>query len=81
VKIPQELVGRTLIESGVRAQTGCLVVAIDTPAGTQALPPPDMPLPADGDLLLVGDEDAENRFLTRYRTGTNRITITKRTES
>lgn len=67
VKIPPELVGRTLMESGVRAQTGCLVVAIDTPTGSQALPPPDQRLPQEGDLLLVGDEDAETRFLTRYR--------------
>ena len=67
VKIPAELAGRSLKDIGLRAQTGCLVVAIDTPAGTQALPPPDQPLPADGDLLLVGDVDAEARFLARYR--------------
>lgn len=67
VKIPPELVGRTLRESGIRAQTGCLVVAIDTPEGTRALPPPDQPLPAVGELLLVGDDEAEGRFLSRYR--------------
>jgi Trk K+ transport system NAD-binding subunit len=81
VKIPTELAGRTLQESGLRAQIGCLVVAIDTPAGTQALPPPDQPLPAVGDLLLVGDEDAEARFLTRYRPTECYTGVSQRTES
>jgi len=81
VKIPPELVGRTLRDANVRAQTGCLVVAIDTPAGTQALPPPDQPLPGDGDLLLVGDEDAEARFLARYRPTERHTGMWKRTES
>jgi voltage-gated potassium channel len=81
VKIPAELVGRTLKDAGVRAQTGCLVVAIDTPAGTQALPPPDQLLPADGDLLLVGDEDAEARFLARYRPTERHTGVFKRTEA
>lgn len=67
VKIPTELAGRSLKDANLRSQTGCFVVALDTPAGTQALPPPDMPLPSDGDLLLVGDDEAEARFLARYR--------------
>lgn len=81
VKIPAELAGRTLMESGVRAQTGCLVVAIDTPAGTQALPPPNQPLPSEGDLLLVGDQDAEARFLARYHPAQIHVGVSKRTES
>ncbi len=69
VRIPPQLAGKSLIESNVRAVTGCLVVAINTEAGTEALPPPDKPLPEIGELLLVGDEDAESRFLHHYRTG------------
>jgi Trk K+ transport system NAD-binding subunit len=67
VKIPREIAGKTLIEAGIRAQTGCMVVAVDTAHGTQALPPPDVPLPMEGELLLVGDYEAEARFLARYR--------------
>jgi Trk K+ transport system NAD-binding subunit len=67
VPIPPQLVGRTLADCAVRSQTGCLVVAIHTPEGTEALPPPDRPLPAHGDLLLVGDGEAEAHFLERYR--------------
>ena len=57
------------------------VVLLATPAGTQALPPPDQPLPADGDLLLVGDEDAEARFLARYRPTERHTGAWKRTEA
>ncbi len=67
VRIPAQIAGKTLIESNVRAQTGCSVVAINTEAGTEALPPPDKPLPEHGELLLVGDEDAESRFLSHYK--------------
>jgi K+/H+ antiporter YhaU regulatory subunit KhtT len=68
VRIPSQLAGKTLIEANVRAITGCLVVAINTEAGTETLPSPDKPLPEIGELLLIGDEDAESRFLAHYRT-------------
>ncbi len=67
VPIPTQLVGKTLAEAGVRSLTGCMVVAIHTAAGTEALPPPDRPLPDEGDLLLVGDSESAARFLARYR--------------
>jgi Trk K+ transport system NAD-binding subunit len=73
VRIPPQLFGKTLIEANVRAVTGCLVVAIDTEAGTEALPPPDKPLPDHGELLLVGDEDAESRFLNHYRSESTKV--------
>ena len=69
VRIPEQLIGKTLAESAVRAQTECMVVAIQTPENTEVLPPPERVFPAEGDLLLVGDGDTETRFLTRYPGG------------
>jgi Trk K+ transport system NAD-binding subunit len=71
VRIPEQLIGKTLAESAVRAQTECMVVAIQTPENTEVLPPPERVFPAEGDLLLVGDGDTETRFLTRYPGGTS----------
>lgn len=69
VPVPPELVGRTLQQSQVRESTGCTVVAIADDEGFQSNPDARVPLPADADLVLIGDGDSEDRFLRRYRTG------------
>ena len=70
VPVPSELAGRTLVQARIREDTGCTVVALITPDGFQANPDPTVPLPHGGDLALIGDNESEHRFLSRYRTTT-----------
>lgn len=64
--VPPRLVGRTLLESDIRADTGCSVVAVRSGAGLAVNPDPAAPLPADAELLLIGTTDSEKRFLSRF---------------
>jgi voltage-gated potassium channel len=66
--VPPSLVGRTLAESSIRESTGCSVVALELSSGTttQINPSPDVPLPADAELILIGTTEAEKRFVSRF---------------
>lgn len=68
VPVPSRLAGKTLIEAGIREHTGCTVVARISRDGFEPNPDPHEPLPATGQLVLIGDSESEHRFLSRYRT-------------
>jgi len=60
--IPKELAGKTLAESHVHRRTECNVVAIESAGQIAGNPDPHTPLPASGELILVGTNVAESRF-------------------
>lgn len=66
MNIPEALAGRTLGEAAIRETTNCNVVAIDTPDGLIVNPPPNTRLPLGARIIVIGDADAEERFLERF---------------
>ncbi len=64
--VPAALAGRRLSEVHLRRETGCNVVAVERNGDVEANPPADLVLPADGDLVLIGDLEAEARYAARY---------------
>lgn len=66
VRAPKSLVGRTLAEINLPAQTGCTVIALYTNGEMQTNPPVHEPLPQNAHLVLIGHVEAEERFLMRY---------------
>ena len=66
VNVPRELAGKTLVQSSLREQTGCAVVAIRTSAGMEVIPDPQKPLPAEGELLLIASTEAARAFFDKY---------------
>ena len=74
VALPRSLAGRKLIETTVRGETGASVVAVIPAAeagtvGTEAMlvnPDPTVPLPVHGELLLMGDKQAERLFKEKF---------------
>jgi voltage-gated potassium channel len=66
VPMPRSLAGRRLRETDIPTRTGCYVVGISEDGSFDASPDPDTPLPTDAELLLIGDEAGEERFLDRY---------------
>jgi voltage-gated potassium channel len=67
VAVPTELAGRTLVEARIRENTGCTVVAVAKDGALVSNPDAREPLPAASDLVLIGDSESEDRFLSRYR--------------
>ncbi len=66
IKLPLSLTGKTLANSGIRAKTGCNVVAIFGENGMQFNLDPNSPLPAEAEIILIGSAAAESRFLDIY---------------
>lgn len=64
--VPAELVGRSLAEARLREETGCTVVAVARGDTVEGNPSARAALPADGELVLIGDDDAMDRFRDRY---------------
>ena len=66
-QMPKRLAGRTLREADIHAQTGCHIVAVGRDDRMQINPDADAPLPAEGDLVIIGSAESEKLFLERYR--------------
>jgi voltage-gated potassium channel len=66
VPVPERLAGRPLAEAGIREETGCSVVAVCASGTDGAAPEPGTTLPPGGEMVLIGDAEAEARFLGRY---------------
>lgn len=64
--IPPELVDKPLGVTHIRRDTGCNVVAIEADGLIVGNPDKSVRLPAGGSLLLIGDDDADDRFAERY---------------
>ena len=69
VGMPAELAGRSLAESELREHTGCTVLAVRHAGRMEVRFDVTAPLPADAELILIGDREAEERFLSRYSRG------------
>lgn len=63
--MPRALRGRSLRQVQIAQRTGCQVVALYRD-GQFEVPDHDAPLTSDAELLVIGDEAAEQRFVERY---------------
>jgi voltage-gated potassium channel len=69
VPVPASLAGRQLRHTAIRETTGCSLIGITRDGVCSTQLEPERELPLDGELVLIGDEQAEDRFLERYVTG------------
>lgn len=66
LKAPPKLVGKNLIQSGIRPNSGCNVAALYRD-GKMIIPPdPETILRADDEIVLIGSEGEEEVFRRRY---------------
>lgn len=66
VRMPAPLAGRSLAESRFRQLTGCNVVAIVQNGKVDAQLDPHRPLPAEAELIVVGDAESEAKFFSEF---------------
>jgi len=64
--MPPAMAGRSLMELAVRQKTGCNVIAVSRDGGLEVNPDAARPLPASGEVYVVGDAESEERFLERF---------------
>jgi Trk K+ transport system NAD-binding subunit len=65
-KVPGSLAGRSLAEAGIRRETGVNVMAVRHEGRSSIQVDVQAPLPADAELILIGDREAEGRFFAKY---------------
>lgn len=68
VRIPGSLSGKTIMESGIRQQTGCTIIALTVDNDMQISPDPYQPLPVGGELILIGSTQGESTFISTFVT-------------
>ncbi|MEO1021969.1 MAG: NAD-binding protein [Bacteroidota bacterium] len=69
LKTPSKIAGKTLIEADIRHETGCNLIAY-TSDGEQIINPnPNEPIPEHSDLILIGETEAEQKFIDTFANG------------
>lgn len=66
--VPESLVGKSLDNSGIRELTECSVVAIKEDGVLSINPDPQMPIKPSTELILIGTEEGERKFLKHFET-------------
>lgn len=67
VNTPTHLVGKALKDSSIRQETGCNVLSIRTEDDQIINPKPDLEIPAESELVLVGTNEDEKKFMDLFR--------------
>lgn len=69
VNVPSEVVGKQIMDCGIREKTGCTIIGYHQDNGLQPNPRPDTVLQADHEMVMIGDWEARNRYFQTYQTG------------
>jgi len=67
VAVPSQLAGKTLAQSGIGAETGLVVLAVHVGNGSNGELSPNVPLPVDGEITLLGTPRQLMSFKRRYQ--------------
>lgn len=65
--VPKELAGKTIAQANIRQRTSCTIIGVDNHEGTMTNPSPDMVLPLESELVLVGTPLGESEFLKLFQ--------------
>jgi Trk K+ transport system NAD-binding subunit len=66
VKVPKQLSGKSILQSSIRKETGCTVIAIKENEETKINPDPHDLLNSGAEIILIGTVDSENKFFEIY---------------
>ena len=66
INTPAHLVGKSLKDSAIRQDTGCNVLSITTEDNQIINPKPDLEIPGESELVLVGTNEDEKKFMDLF---------------
>ena len=67
--VPSSLAGRSIADAEVRERSGVSIVAVLQGDHIEVNSDPAAPLPGDAEILVIGSEEAEARFLDIFAHG------------
>jgi K+/H+ antiporter YhaU regulatory subunit KhtT len=65
-KVHSSLAGSSLVESGIRENTGCSVIAIHRAGSMQINPDPSKALRNNDEIIMIGTAESEKKFVAMY---------------
>jgi K+/H+ antiporter YhaU regulatory subunit KhtT len=65
-KVHPLLAGKSLLESNIRENTGCSVIAFLRHGNLHINPDPDEIMAAEDEMIMIGTADSEKSFVARY---------------
>ena len=68
VKVPNNLVGKSISGSSIKRLTGCSVISVGKNGALKTNPEPATPLSLGEEMVLIGSMESEREFLKRYGT-------------
>lgn len=68
-RVPKSLIGKRIIDSGLREATGCTIVGYRDDQGLTANPPATTVLQGSHELVLIGDVEAHEAFRQKFAEG------------
>ncbi len=66
VNVPEEVVGKRIMECGIREKTGCTIIGYHDSETLQPNPRPETVLEKGREMLMIGDWESRNRFFKAY---------------
>ena len=66
VNVPEEVVGKRIMECGIREKTGCTIIGYHEGDTLQPNPRPDTVLEKGREMLMIGDWESRNNFFKVY---------------
>ncbi len=67
VKTPKVLTGKTIKYASIQEECGCRVIGISINGSMMINPFTETILPADGEIILIGSVESEEKFFRRYK--------------
>jgi voltage-gated potassium channel len=67
VKTPKALAGKSIKYAALREECGCSVIGVSDKGTMMINPYFETALPADGEMILIGSVESEEKFFRRYR--------------
>jgi voltage-gated potassium channel len=66
LKVPEELVGKSIKETEIRKETGCTIIGIKKDGKMMINPEPQIEIPEHSEIILIGTVSSENKFFEIY---------------
>jgi Trk K+ transport system NAD-binding subunit len=67
VKTPKALIGKTIKYASIQEECGCSVIGVNAHGSMTINPFVETLLPADGEIILIGSVESEEKFFRRYK--------------
>lgn len=67
VKTPKALRGKTINYASIQEECGCSVIGVNAHGSMTINPFVETLLPADGEIILIGSVESEEKFFRRYK--------------